>query len=94
MEILSLSDANRLKSLDLGPNGLGENSEHYIESRIKSLGFKPQKENPISNLLPYSQKLDEDSQTLLKDIKGNLGRCVLLREFEPGCLVWTTRLSR
>lgn len=92
MENLSLSDAN--KSLDSGSNDFDENNEHYIESRIKSLGFKPQKENLISNLLPYSQYLDEDSQNLLQDIKRNLARCVLLKEFEPGCLVWTSRLSR
>lgn len=92
MENLSLSDGN--KSLNSGSNEFEENDEHYIESRIKILGFKPQKENLISNLLPYSQCLDEDSQNLLNDIKRNLARCVLLKEFEPGCLVWTSRFSR
>lgn len=69
-----------------------ENVENQ-ETRSK-LSFKPQKEIVFNKLLPYSESLDEESQEMLNDIKGNLGKCVLLKDIKPGCTIWVHRLTR
>lgn len=62
--------------------------------RSKTLGFIPQKENAYNKLLPYADKLDEESTTLFHDIKTNLVKAVLAREMRPGCALWTSRLNK
>ncbi|KAK7140459.1 hypothetical protein R3I94_012924 [Phoxinus phoxinus] len=57
------------------------------------LGFVPQKDIVYNELLPYKDKLDEESNEILAQIKGNLGRAVQLREIWPGVLFWTRKLS-
>lgn len=57
------------------------------------LGFVPQKDVVYNQLLPYKDKLDEESNAFLAQIKGNLGRAVQLREIWPGVLFWTRKLS-
>lgn len=64
------------------------------EERFKVLGFKPQKENVYNKLLPYAEKLDDESNRLFSDIKTNLIKSVLAREMRPGCMVWTSRLNK
>ncbi|XP_059471936.1 proteasome activator complex subunit 4-like [Neocloeon triangulifer] len=64
------------------------------QDRIESLGFRPQKILECNRLLPYADKLDEESNRVLATIKANLGRAVMLREICPGCRVWTARLMR
>uniref|UniRef100_A0A672JUD6 Proteasome activator complex subunit 4B-like n=1 Tax=Sinocyclocheilus grahami TaxID=75366 RepID=A0A672JUD6_SINGR len=56
-------------------------------------GFVPQKEIVYNKLLPYADKLDRESNDILAQIKGNLGRAVQLRELWPGVLLWTRKLS-
>uniref|UniRef100_A0A671QJC5 Proteasome activator complex subunit 4A n=1 Tax=Sinocyclocheilus anshuiensis TaxID=1608454 RepID=A0A671QJC5_9TELE len=56
-------------------------------------GFVPQKDIVYNELLPYKDKLDEESNEFLAQIKGNLGRAVQLREIWPGVLFWTRKLS-
>ncbi|KAM9803831.1 proteasome activator complex subunit 4A [Neosynchiropus ocellatus] len=58
-----------------------------------TLGFVPQKDIVYNKLLPYADKLDEESNDILSKIKGNLGRAVQLREIWPGVLFWTRKLS-
>ncbi|XP_030627610.1 proteasome activator complex subunit 4A [Chanos chanos] len=58
-----------------------------------TLGFVPQKDIVYNKLLPYEDKLDEESNGILAQIKGNLGRAVQLREIWPGVLFWTRKLS-
>ncbi|MBN3306472.1 PSME4 protein, partial [Amia calva] len=55
--------------------------------------FVPQKEIVYNKLLPYSDRLDRESDDILAKIKGHLGRAVLLRELWPGVLFWTRKLS-
>uniref|UniRef100_A0A673KJN7 Proteasome activator complex subunit 4A n=1 Tax=Sinocyclocheilus rhinocerous TaxID=307959 RepID=A0A673KJN7_9TELE len=55
--------------------------------------FVPQKNIVYNELLPYKDKLDEESNEFLAQIKGNLGRAVQLREIWPGVLFWTRKLS-
>uniref|UniRef100_A0A673MFT3 Proteasome activator complex subunit 4B n=1 Tax=Sinocyclocheilus rhinocerous TaxID=307959 RepID=A0A673MFT3_9TELE len=57
------------------------------------LGFVPQKQIVYNKLLPYANKLDRESNDILAQIKGNLGRAVQLRELWPGVLLWTRKLS-
>ncbi|XP_056326451.1 proteasome activator complex subunit 4A isoform X1 [Danio aesculapii] len=57
------------------------------------LGFSPQKDIVYNELLPYKDKLDDESNEILAQIKGNLGRAVQLREIWPGVLFWTRKLS-
>uniref|UniRef100_A0A8C1DL57 Proteasome activator subunit 4 n=1 Tax=Cyprinus carpio carpio TaxID=630221 RepID=A0A8C1DL57_CYPCA len=57
------------------------------------LGFVPQKDIVYNELLPYKDKLDDESNEFLAQIKGNLGRAVQLREIWPGVLFWTRKLS-
>ncbi|XP_015178192.1 PREDICTED: proteasome activator complex subunit 4B-like [Polistes dominula] len=55
---------------------------------------KYQMEYVYNKLLPYYKELENESETMLADIKGNLGRAVMYREIEPGCLLWTKRLNK
>nr|XP_015218489.1 PREDICTED: proteasome activator complex subunit 4 isoform X1 [Lepisosteus oculatus] len=63
------------------------------KDEVQALGFVPQKEIVYSKLLPYSDKLDKESNDILAKIKANLGRAVLLRELWPGVMFWTRKLS-
>lgn len=54
--------------------------------------FRPQKELVYNKLLPYADELDAESRVWLAEIKGNLGRAIMLRELTPGCVFWTSRL--
>lgn len=65
-----------------------------LKERFKKLGFTPQKENVYNKLLPYADKLDEESSKLFYDIKTNLVKSVLAREMRPGCALWTSRLNK
>ncbi|XP_011482882.1 proteasome activator complex subunit 4 isoform X2 [Oryzias latipes] len=58
-----------------------------------NLGFDSQKDIVYNKLLPYADKLDDESNDILSKIKGNLGRAVQLREIWPGVLFWTRKLS-
>ncbi|XP_068183158.1 proteasome activator complex subunit 4A [Antennarius striatus] len=58
-----------------------------------NLGFVPQKDIVYNKLLPYTDRLDDESNDILKKIKGNLSRAVQLREMWPGVLFWTRKLS-
>ncbi|XP_034040183.1 proteasome activator complex subunit 4A isoform X2 [Thalassophryne amazonica] len=58
-----------------------------------TLGFVPQKDIVYNKLLPYADRLDEESNDILCKIKNNLGRAVQLRELWPGVLFWTRKLS-
>lgn len=53
-----------------------------------------QKEIIYNKYLPYSDKLDEDSNRFLAEIKYNLGRAIVLREASPGILYWCNRLTK
>lgn len=68
--------------------------EEEAKARFEKLGFKPQKENVYNKLLPYADKLDEESTKLFMDIKTNLIKSVLAREMRPGCALWTSRLNK
>ncbi|XP_043911057.1 proteasome activator complex subunit 4 [Protopterus annectens] len=64
-----------------------------VTERAQTLGFVPQKEIVYNKLLPYADKLDQESNEFLASIKVNLGRAVQLRELWPGVLFWTRKLS-
>ncbi|KAG1668701.1 Proteasome activator complex subunit 4 [Nymphon striatum] len=59
-----------------------------------SLGFMPQRENIYTNYLPYSDRVDEESQIHLTDIKENLSKAVLLKDIRPGLYRWADALER
>lgn len=63
------------------------------KAQSDTLGFVPQKDIVYNKLLPYADRLDEESNDILGKIKGNLGRAVQLREIWPGVLFWTRKLS-
>lgn len=63
------------------------------KSQSDKLGFVSQKDIVYNKLLPYADKLDDESNDILSKIKGNLGRAVQLREIWPGVLFWTRKLS-
>ncbi|XP_071454240.1 proteasome activator complex subunit 4-like [Hetaerina americana] len=71
-----------------------ELDDNADSNSIKILGFKPQKEIIYNKLLPYADKLDEESNCMFAEIKANLGRCVMLREIQPGCGIWCTQLAK
>jgi proteasome activator subunit 4 len=62
-------------------------------SKMDFVDFRPQKELVYNKLLPYANELDAESQLWLAEIKGNLGRAIMLRELTPGCVFWTNRLN-
>lgn len=59
-----------------------------------SLGFKPQREFIYNKYLPYSDRIDEESQNQLAEIKTNLSKSVLLKDIRPGAYHWATVLQR
>lgn len=63
------------------------------KAQSDTLGFVPQKDIVYNKLLPYADRLDDESNDILSKIKGNLGRAVQLREIWPGVLFWTRKLS-
>lgn len=69
-------------------------SASYDEVRASVLGFQPQKEIVYNRLLPYADKLDDESLRLFALIKGNLGRSMMLREYRPGFGIWVSRLHK
>lgn len=64
------------------------------EDRARALGFYPQSEIIFNSLLPYADELDKESLVMWNDIKTNLGRAISLREFRPGYVMWTGRLTK
>uniref|UniRef100_UPI0037E73473 proteasome activator complex subunit 4A n=1 Tax=Semicossyphus pulcher TaxID=241346 RepID=UPI0037E73473 len=63
------------------------------KAQSDTLGFDPQKDIVYNKLLPYADRLDDESNDILSKIKGNLCRAVQLREIWPGVLFWTRKLS-
>ena len=63
-------------------------------NREIQLGYVPQKESIYSRLLPYADCLDEESNNILKDIKDNLARAVLLKDVKLGASHWAVELSK
>uniref|UniRef100_A0A3Q3VQG8 Proteasome activator subunit 4 n=1 Tax=Mola mola TaxID=94237 RepID=A0A3Q3VQG8_MOLML len=63
------------------------------EATPETFKFVPQKDIVYNKLLPYADRLDDESNDLLSKIKGNLSRAVQLREIWPGVLFWTRKLS-
>lgn len=68
--------------------------EEASKKRYEKLGFIPQKENLYNALLPYADKLDEESTQLFANIKTNLVKAILAREMRPGFALWTSRLNK
>uniref|UniRef100_A0A1L8DSH8 Putative proteasome activator complex subunit 4 n=1 Tax=Nyssomyia neivai TaxID=330878 RepID=A0A1L8DSH8_9DIPT len=64
---------------------------HHTE-RQEKLGFKPQSEIWCNKHLPYADKLDDESQKMLREIKTCLGKAVALREMNPGIGIYTSKL--
>lgn len=63
------------------------------KAHSETLGFVPQKDIVYNKLLPYAERLDEESNHILSKIKENLSRAIQLRELWPGVLFWTRKLS-
>jgi len=75
---LSLEDANVNEKIPANPE---ERAKRY------------QKELVYNHYLPYSSELDLESDNWFQQIKTNLARAVLLREFRPGIVTWMSRLT-
>lgn len=71
-----------------------EETTKYNSERYDKLGFKPQKEKIYNKLLPYGNQLDDESIKLYTDIKSNLIKSIVGREFRPGIALWTSRLNK
>ena len=74
-----------------------ETEEQYNrrrDERATVLGFYPQNEIIYNSLMPYSDRLDNESKEMWTDIKVNLGRSIALRELRPGYVMWTGRLAK
>lgn len=65
-----------------------------MEGREAVLGFYPQKESVYSTVLPYAVEIDQESNAILSEIKGNLGRAIQLRDIKIGTRHWIVQLER
>ena len=65
-----------------------------MDDREKVLGFRPQKEIIYNKLVPDSHLIDEESNQVFAEIKGNLGRAIQLRDIKFGAGHWVGQLSR
>jgi proteasome activator subunit 4 len=70
-----------------------KDNQTMLSLNKSNLGFRPQKELIYNKLLSYMDELDTESQIWLTEIKGNLGRAVMLRELKPGCIYWSNMLN-
>lgn len=52
----------------------------HLQSRYKKLGFYPQKEIFCNKYLPYADKLDDESQQMLIQLKETMARAVAQRD--------------
>lgn len=68
-------------------------SESDQLARQAKLGFKPQKELWCNLRLPYADRLDDESQELLKLIKSNFVKALVHKEMNPGFYISATQLS-
>lgn len=68
--------------------------ESWKEKRTRVLGYKPQQEQFHNFYLPYSEKLDDESSSVLDHIKQQLGKTLALREINPGAGIFVTKLMR
>ncbi|KAG8177101.1 hypothetical protein JTE90_015245 [Oedothorax gibbosus] len=64
-----------------------------MDERVEKLGFVPQKETLYNNLLQYADKLDEESQIYLAEIKTNLGKSILCQNLRD-ITVWINHLLK
>lgn len=64
--------------------------------RFDALGFQPQTEVRVNQLLPYGSQeaLDAESQLHLAAIKAGLARAVACRELQPSLWLWLDRLAK
>lgn len=63
-----------------------------MDSTTGNVDVKFQKTLIYNKLLPYVDELEAESETLLAEIKANLGQAVMLREIEVGCIHAASRL--
>ncbi|XP_055613465.1 proteasome activator complex subunit 4B-like isoform X2 [Uranotaenia lowii] len=71
-----------------------ELSRSKRNERVEKLGFRPQKELFCNKFLPYADRLDNESQIMLENIKNNLGKAVAMREITPGVSIYVSRLMK
>lgn len=71
-----------------------ELSRSKRNERIEKLGFRPQKELFCNKFLPYADRLDDESQAMLENIKNNLGKAAAMREITPGVSIYVARLMK
>ena len=48
----------------------------------------------FNQLLPYGDKINDEADALLANIKANFGKCVMLRDINPGCMYWSQILMK
>lgn len=64
----------------------------FQQARFKKLGFHPQKEIFCNKYLPYADRLDDESQKMLTELKEGLAKAVALREMTPAVGMAISRL--
>lgn len=67
-------------------------NKEIMGSSTENINIQFQRKPKYNKLLPYVNDLEAESQALLAEIKANLGRAIILREMQPGCVLWITRL--
>ena len=65
-----------------------------MDARIEKLGFQPQREIPYNKLLPYADRIDEESNAHFAEIKAQLGRTIQMRDIKIGASHWCGQLTR
>ncbi|KAJ8309114.1 hypothetical protein KUTeg_013988 [Tegillarca granosa] len=65
-----------------------------MENRQANLGFAPQKESVYNKLLPYADKIDEESLKIFAEIKEKLALSVALRDVKISGSHWVGQLTR
>lgn len=66
------------------------------DNEIFELSSDPKKfqhENPFNKLLPYADRIDDESFSMFSEIKENLARTLVLRDIDPGFCYWTWMLK-
>uniref|UniRef100_A0A182PCD4 Proteasome activator complex subunit 4 C-terminal domain-containing protein n=1 Tax=Anopheles epiroticus TaxID=199890 RepID=A0A182PCD4_9DIPT len=87
LSTLAETDTNSSTMVDDESSDSFEQNRPKRNERYEKLGFKPQKELFCNKFLPYTEKLDDESQANLESIKNNLGKAVAMREMGPAVML-------
>lgn len=80
------------ESVDYGEPIEEEDEMREKEKTTRGLGYRVQKELWFNRHLPYSDRIDDESEKLLELIKTNMAKALVHKEMNPGMGICSAQL--